>query len=93
MTRPGKLFQQLPRSNNYAFQFRARRFGISRPSGLQAFSNAANNDRKNVLYDEIDAVVADFLTNLRHLCEYEKIDFNLAVQRSQMHFEEERLEG
>ena len=40
--------------------------------------------------DELETEITDLLANLMHLCNREKVDFNLCLQNAQMHYNEEK---
>lgn len=55
--------------------------------GIDAFAKETGLDN-----EELETAVSDFLADLMHFCDQEKIDFNLCLSRGQGHYLEERAE-
>lgn len=47
------------------------------------------NTMNDAPYDDLHGALVDILTNLRHLCKIEGINFDGPLKTSRMHFEEE----
>lgn len=58
---------------------------------LEAYAMAKGDLR--AAGEDTETILGDLLCDLRHLCDEEKIDFNLMIARSQMNHQAEVEEG
>jgi len=61
-------------------------------AAIRAFCTQVRHDKKPDLYDPLDLILSDLLTDMMHLADRETIDFAAVLDRATSHHREEKEE-